>query len=65
MQDSNEPANTEDELDENPAGEIVRPARFGIGARASILTGMVLGSAAFAAVVASFPATTVSGPSPS
>jgi hypothetical protein len=61
MQDINEPSNTEAELDEqNPAGEVTRPGRFGIGARVSILTGVVLGSAGFAAVLAIAADTTVS-----
>ncbi|HEX4703882.1 MAG TPA: hypothetical protein VH352_17265 [Pseudonocardiaceae bacterium] len=49
-------APTEEPTEPRAAGEIVRPARFGVGARATILLGLTMGTAAVVVV-----ATAISG----
>jgi len=50
MRDLN-PAPDDEQAEPDPAGEIRRPAKFGIGARATILMGLTMGAVAMASIV--------------
>jgi predicted phage tail protein len=60
-----EPANATpdgEETEPSAAGEIIRPTRFGIGARATILMGLTMGALAVAAAISAVQSPVTSAP---
>ncbi len=60
MQDNINALPDGEQAEPDPAGEIRRPAKFGIGARATILMGLTMGVVAVASAIPTMTSTVVS-----